>query len=173
MGPAWKPLQVDVDPDLLSKLTKDDTECTISVHNVEIKYVLAWIIHFADANATVRDDGSIFIAGRDTLKQSDPIFACYKETEGNWFNELTKKLDGKSYAINLTDASIDGYLKTAHLTYGLPMIVDPALVKDDYHVAKVTIHGESSESCGEQLTFALRQVGLVYKLQGGVVFITK
>lgn len=168
----YNEIRIDVDSEVHSKLKKDKIVCTCRFRNIETKYVLAWLIHLAEVNATIRDDGSVYVATTSTLKESDPIFECYKETKGKWHDKLKKKLEGKAFETNMTDDSLGGYLQSFQLKYGISMIVDPS-VNDDYMKAKVTVQGGTEGSCGDQLTLALKQTSLTYKLQGGVIFITK
>lgn len=171
--PIWKPLQIDVDPDVLSKLKKDKTKCTISIKDVEVKYVLAWMIHFAGANATVREDGSIYITTSDKLSEGDQVFECYKEINGKWAIELEKELRGKTHGQNLKDAPVSMYVQSLNDIYGIPVIIDPMLLVGGELRKKITTSVETDCSCGKALASVLKQVGLTYKLQGGVVFITK
>lgn len=170
----WKPLQFNLDPDVQSALEKDQAVCTMFFYGADFKYVLAWVIHAADANATFRDDGSIYIAPKEKLKVCDPVFACFRDTEGPWVDELSKQLHEDAIEETLTEDTFIKYLNSFHNRYlGLSFVVDPTLPVDEVYNAKVGAHVGAEGTCGDELASVLKQVGLTYKLQGGAVLISK
>jgi hypothetical protein len=173
LSPVWKPLEIQADPTLLCELRKNKLRCSIHIRDVDVKYVLGWMIHLAGANGEIRDDGSIRIADRDAVKKNDPRFECYKETEGEWRDALGKVLEKKAFQQNLANAPVGSYLTLMGAMYGLPVLIDPKVIEDKTMRVEILFEGGSEMTVAEQIQAVLGRAGLIYKVQGGVLFITK
>jgi hypothetical protein len=165
-------LPVDVDPDLLASLNDGDATVTVSIPNLEGRYVLAWLVHFADAHATVREDGRVYVAADKKLRANDPTFDCYKETEGPWLDPLEKALKIK-VNIDLKDSGAGMVLRLMASQMGVSMIIDPAVLRTGDLNEKCTLSTEEGATAKDALAAVLGQAGLTYVLQGGVIYISK
>lgn len=170
----WEPIKLEVDPEIFPEDWSKILSTSISVRDVDKKYILSWLINFADAHATIRDDQSIYITTPKKLEINDTIFECYKETEGDWVGKLTKKLEMRSPEVRLNGCSVMEYIDLQANLLGFSFLIDPEVLCDkELRTNKISIQVNSDKSCGEELKFVLNQSGLIFKLQGGVLFITK
>ncbi|WP_372806252.1 hypothetical protein [Pontiella sp.] len=173
LSPLWTPLEIQVDPELVSALGKSRRRCSIQVRDVEAKYLLGWMIHLAEARGEIADDGTIRVASRSAVKINDPLFECYKETGGEWRDALDQVLRKHALEQNFAHAPVDAYLTLVGAMYGLPVLIDPKVIEDKATELKVSFEGGSEMTIAEQIQAVLGLAGLSYKLQGGVLFISK
>jgi len=163
-------LALDLDPTVFGE---PEREAVVTLHlaGLESRYFIAWMLHLAQADGTVTIDGrSIHVVRAQEQQAADTPFACWRETDGPWRAGLLASLAGE-VDIDLTDAPVRDAIRVLMRISGLQIIVDPGLLQGRLLDTPVSIAVQAQTS-EQALAYTLNQVGLMHRLQGGVIFIT-
>ena len=142
----------------------------VYVHQLEAKYLIAWVIHLGQARGRIVD-GGIAIDLPDAVGEGDAVFQCYRETKGPWRRALAEKLSEGIISARITDSSVKDVI---HWVTGMGLgqfILDPAAVSTEWLSARSPpIHAKTVDYEGV-LQIAAKATGLELVLQGGVAFL--
>lgn len=140
--------------------------------DIEAKYIIAWGLHLLNASGSFQ--GKHFhVRAVDAQCQTptNDVFACYLETKGPWATNLTAKLAAPcelpSWSTNSPPGNLVLYvLCRSHVGNYL---IAPSVLENP---AKVSLKA-GVRPCSEILDEVCRQAGLQFRIQGGLVYVTK
>ena len=161
----------DVSPKLFPANKADDPQLKCKFQDAEIRYIVSWVVRFLDATAKV-ENGTVIVRPRSEQPVSDPVFDCSNETEGEWKKRIEKGLlTPLTYSFNEKFA-FDQWAEFIAHKANVPLVIDPTLFASDRRTAKIGLDVKT-QPCGEVLRSGLASVGMTYRIQGCVVFVTE
>jgi len=132
------------------------------------KHAFAWMIHLSDLRGEVRDD-VVYISTAKELKVNDPVFQCWAATDDAETARVRRALDTKVTMSVGWGQLRDVLCAMARASDASILVAPQALERMDAR-SKVTIQA-GSYSCREILDKLTRERGVVYTVQGGMIFI--
>jgi len=164
-------IDFQIDPDVFRRKSWRDTpKYLVIVSEVQPKYVISWMLFFAKARGKV-EGNTVTITTQSKLQANDLIFECYKETSGPWVENLMRSLEN-SVSLHLNSVPVVDVIRMISRVAGLSVIADSGGLPDNALWTRVSVKAEHRSS-GEVLRDVLNQANLTFKIQGGVILITK
>lgn len=160
----------NVSPKLLPANGAPKVGLVCNFRDTEVRYIIAWVARFLDATVRI-EDGTIHVRPRIEQPTNDPIFECTEETEGEWKAMVEGRLLTRLAYDSPDSLPFDKWIKAIGEKAEFPLIVAPPVGLPD--TTQPTLQLSTAEqTCAELLTSALGTIGMTYRIQGGVVFIT-
>lgn len=148
---------------------KTGVRCTF--RGTEIRQVVAWVVKFLDGTARI-EDGTLVVRPKSEQPSSDPVFECTEETDGAWKAPLERQLVTPMGGPLEGIRDFNPWVKVIAEKAELSLILDPRLSLSSAEMPALP-QGANGQPWGDLLKSGLKGMGLTYRLQGGVVFITK
>jgi len=141
---------------------------------IRAKYLIGWLVHLSGAKATVRN-GVVHVLPSSSAVQADPVFECFKETEGIWREELSAHGAGEANLVSVTlnGVPMRNFLDMLFRISGAQMLLEPELERDVRAMSTpLTLKFEDTPYI-EVLDYAAKKAGIRWRFQGGLVFIRR
>lgn len=160
----------DISPKLFPATNAAPSGLVCNFRNTEVRYIMAWVVKFLNATARL-ETGTIVV--RPALEQpgNDPIFDCTEETEGEWKPLIERSLLTPLIHHATNTLTFGQWIKTIAEKAECPLIVAPPLGLPGTRQPTLPLNADG-QTCGALLKSGLETIGMTYRIQGGVVFIT-
>jgi len=138
------------------------------------RYQLSWYLHLACLKANITNE-YVTLSPDDGGMKCHPVLLSYRETEGEWLIDLTNRLgrislETEGAKTNTFFHLLGLSLMASDISYVVDPAVDIAGIFNKPMIYKTKCH---MTTLGEAIKESLGLYGLMFRLQGGVMYITK